>query len=77
LNPGPPNSKTGVLTIIKLVYHLGDLGVDKRIILKLILRNGVGYVLDSTDRRQCPMVRLREHSDEPLGSIRRGNILAD
>ena len=53
--------------------HLEDPGIDKRIILRWILRNwdgGVGNELDCSGLGQGKMAGTCECSNEPLGPIK-------
>jgi hypothetical protein len=51
--------------------HLGDLGIDRMMILKCILmKYGKGWVLELSDSVYDVVVGSSEHSNKPLGSIK-------
>jgi hypothetical protein len=51
--------------------HLGDIGVDGNIILKLVLWNMVRrWRLDSVGSGSSPVVGFCENSNEPVGSLK-------
>jgi hypothetical protein len=56
--------------------HLGDPGIDGRIILRWIFRKwDVGYGLDHFGPKQGQVTGTRACSNEPSGSIKCGEFL--
>ena len=61
---------------LKERYHLGDPGVDKRIILRWIFRKrDVGDVLDRAGSGKGQVVDTCECGNEPSGSMECGEFL--
>ena len=55
--------------------HLGDPGIDGRIILRWIFRKWVGGAWTGSDSGQGQVAGTCECSNEPLGSIKCGEFL--
>jgi hypothetical protein len=62
------------LKILSGTYHLKDKGYKIKDNIKINLTQ-IGYVLDSNDSGQDPMVSFSEHGNEPKTYINYGELL--